>query len=413
VNIELGESPERDVVLKFLFESSAYGNLGLFIGAGFSKAVIDTDQKKIALGWGELLANASKQMKVPLAKLKQQGNGYPDLASKICEVHAAKTKGKPSKSLLKLKTIISAATAWYPPEDRRGQFSTYLQKIAPSWIITTNYDQVLECLLPGASVSLGPDDAFTSRKGLIPIFHLHGVRTDPEGLIISQEDYVSLFRPNEYRQIRLALALKESTTCLLGYSLGDVNVLTALDWSSKVFQGEGHAYPQEVIQILRKGKAAKSAPYRLENRMLVVEVKEIADFFDEYVAANPRWKRQNSKRKSRVEEVLDIFRRAEGEDVDGFLEDGEWRRQILRSLPKYEIEFIREFEVFLNKVVDQNKKLSSRNGAFQEYAKGLDMCLDVLDTFKCNEFPPALLAAVVRNLELTWISCRTLRATVT
>src|SRR5271166_1652654 len=52
---------------------------------------------------------------------------------------------------------------------------------------------------------------------------------------------------------------KESTTCLLGYGLGDVNVLTALDWSKNVYEKEHGDYPHEVIQIVRT-KAPRSSP---------------------------------------------------------------------------------------------------------------------------------------------------------
>ena len=138
----LEEAPTREEVLKFLFESAQYGNLGLFVGAGFSKAVVDTDAKSVALGWGELLKKASKELEVPLRTLKREGSGYPDLASRICEAHAARTRGTPSRSLRKLKRTISSYTAWYPSEKKRAQFAAYFEKLAPSWIITTNYDQV-------------------------------------------------------------------------------------------------------------------------------------------------------------------------------------------------------------------------------------------------------------------------------
>lgn len=399
MDTNLSESPTREEIMEFLFESSSYGNLGLFVGAGFSRAVVDTEQKQIALGWGQLLENASKKMKVSFAKLKQEGSGFPDLASKLCVAHAKKTKGTPSKSLLELKRIISSSTAWYPQEDKRAQFSEYLHELGPSWIITTNYDQVIESLLPGTSFSLGPNDSFVSRSDLTPIFHLHGVRTNPTELIISQEDYVSLFRPNEYRQIRLALALKESATCLLGYNLGDVNVLTALDWSSKVFKREDASYPREVIQVLRKSDRAASKPHRLENGIVVVEVGEIADFFKEYIEALPRWKNRRKKRDSKLKQILKIFREANSDDVREFLENGKWRRQILGSLPKYKVEFVAEFEKFLRAATELNRHESGKNGAFHEYAKGLAMNIDMLCTFSSDEFPPALLAAVVRNLD--------------
>ena len=53
------------------------------------------------------------------------------------------------------------------------------------------------------------------------MFHLHGVRTNPKEIIIAQEDYITLFRPSEYRQMKLALTIKESTTLFLGYGLGE------------------------------------------------------------------------------------------------------------------------------------------------------------------------------------------------
>lgn len=64
----LGDSPSRIEVLKFLFESSTYGNLGLFIGAGFSKAVFSYEEDEVALSWGDLLVAASKAMGVELEK---------------------------------------------------------------------------------------------------------------------------------------------------------------------------------------------------------------------------------------------------------------------------------------------------------------------------------------------------------
>src|ERR1700733_16221444 len=90
VGMKLGESPSREEVLKFLFNSSCYGNLGLFIGAGFTKAIFSTEKKNIALSWGELLEAAAKEMGVDLTKLKGDGVSYPELASLLCDTHAKK-----------------------------------------------------------------------------------------------------------------------------------------------------------------------------------------------------------------------------------------------------------------------------------------------------------------------------------
>ncbi len=57
---------------------------------------------------------------------------------------------------------------------------------------------------------LSPDDQLVAPKGVIPVYHLHGIRTNPDSIIITQEDYIELFRPNQYRQQKLSLTLKES-----------------------------------------------------------------------------------------------------------------------------------------------------------------------------------------------------------
>ena len=209
MTVTLPKEPSRADVLEFVFAASKYGNLGLFVGAGFSKAILSRGEEDVALSWGELLEVVAKEMKVEYASLRHDGASFPEMASGLCRAHAASNDMSFAESVTVLKHPLSSATAWYPDEPERGEFAKYLEALAPSWIVTTNYDQVLECLLSGRSLSLGPNDGFSSAKGVIPIFHLHGTRTAPEGIIITQEDYVALFRPAEYRQMRLALTIKE------------------------------------------------------------------------------------------------------------------------------------------------------------------------------------------------------------
>lgn len=163
---------------------------------------------------GELLEKASKKMKVDYEAIWKVGVGYPDIASSICKLHSETVECDYAKSLSQLKNEIAALTSWYPDKEQREKFSKYLECLSPSWVTTTNYDLIIESLLTGRSTPLGPNDSLSSPKGVIPVFHLHGLRTNPEEIIIAQEDYVTLFRPSEYRQIKLALTIKESTTLL-------------------------------------------------------------------------------------------------------------------------------------------------------------------------------------------------------
>jgi hypothetical protein len=81
----LPQNSTRQQVLKFISDSASYGNLGAFIGAGFSKAVLNEDSNEIALSWGELLEQAAKKLDVDYDEIWKTGVSYPEIASSICK----------------------------------------------------------------------------------------------------------------------------------------------------------------------------------------------------------------------------------------------------------------------------------------------------------------------------------------
>jgi len=116
-------------------------------------------------------------------------------------------------------------------------------------------------------------------KKLIPVYHIHGIRTNPKSLVVTQEDYIRLFRPNEYRQSKLSLTLKESTTVFIGYGLGDINVLSAVDWAKNVFRGETNNYPPDIIQVVVLEGTPRKEVYPDNNGTLIFEVNHLGFFF--------------------------------------------------------------------------------------------------------------------------------------
>jgi SIR2-like domain len=396
--LHLPESPTRQEVLRFISDSASYGNLGAFIGAGFSKAVLNDDFNTIALSWGELLEKASKNLGVDYGAISKTGVGYPEIASSVCKLHAEHAHCDYTQSLSQLKREIAALTSWYPDKEKREAFSKYLECLSPSWIITTNYDMVIESLLTGRSIPLGPNDALSSPNGVIPVFHLHGLRTNPEEIIISQEDYVSLFRPSEYRQIKLALTIRESTTLLVGYGLGDVNVLTALDWSKNVFNGGEATYPNDVIQLLRKDNPNEK-PYRDKNGIIVVESKNISDFFEGFIAVRESELEEKAKEKKNLADLADKLDEPDGATIEKFIDDEQFRAEILKTLSKFSIHLISGFVSFLNKCIDETYTRSEPKGAFEGYNQNLIIILDILTSFPINRFPPALFQTAAYGLQ--------------
>jgi hypothetical protein len=252
--------------------------------------------------------------------------------------------------------------------------------------------------LTGKSIPLGPNDSLSSPKGIIPVFHLHGLRTNPEEIIIALEDYVTLFRPSEYRQIKLALTIKESTTLLLGYGLGDVNVLTALDWSRNVFKGEEASYPNDVIQVLREDNP-KKVPYRDKNEIVIIETEDISIFFEEYIEVRSDLLKEEKKEKETLDDLAAELDDPDSKTIEIFIDDRKFRSDILKLLSKSSTHLVAGFVTFLNKCIDETWMRSEPKGAFEGYNQNLIMIIDILTSFKINHFPPALFQTAAYGLE--------------
>lgn len=394
----LRAKPSKRQVLSFLSQANEYGNLGLFVGAGFSKAVLNSGDKKIALSWGELLQKGAEELDIDYQQINKIGMGYPEVATRMCEYFAEKNELTYERSLSKLKRKFSALTSWYPEKSRRDLYSTYIETLGPNWIMTTNYDLVLESLLTGKCTPLGPFETINAPKGMTPIYHLHGIRSNPDSLIIAQEDYVSLFRPNEYRQIKLALTLKESTVLLLGYGLGDVNVLTALDWSNNVFSSKESHYPSEVIQVLRKEDPSPT-PYRDRNGIVIIETAELEDFFDEFTQYHKRFLKRKATRDRAVNALTLKLQAPDDELIDEFIDDESVRKDTLKDLAAFPASTIAGFESFINKVLDQTWVRAKPKNAFGAYNQNLVVILDILVMLESKRLPPALMETLAYNLD--------------
>lgn len=395
---KLSDSLTRESVLEFLASSALYGNLGAFVGAGLSKAVLNQDGDEIAMSWGDLLAHVAETLDVDYGGIWKEGVSYPDIASEICRIYAAESDLSYTEALADLKREIAANTAWYPSKEQRERFSDDLVGIGLNWIITTNYDLVIESLMLGASIPLGPNDPLIAPRGIVPVYHLHGVRTNPDEIIIAQEDYVGLFRPTEYRQIKLALMIKESTMVIIGYGLSDVNVLTALDWSKNVYKGKRGSYPNEVVQVVRKN-TPQEEPYRDNNSVVLIEVSSLESFFRELTAAKEAARKEEDKLKQDLRGLSDTLEDPDGSVVDRFIDEQEFRDDVLKTLGRFSNELISGFVSFLDRCIDVTWQRSAPHGAFHGYADNLNMILDILTAFKVDQIPPALFETTAYALQ--------------
>lgn len=390
----------REQVFHKISTSSVYGNLGFFVGAGFSKAfVIDAEGSPIPFSWGELLKRVSTEMKICSTTLfEEEGKSYPEIASEICQQHSRKNSIEYAHSVTELKNQISLLTNWMPERKIREEIGAMLLEIEPSWIITTNYDFVIECMLLDKGMQLGPGDTFSAPKGQTPIFHLHGHRLDPDSIIATQEDYTQLFRPNQYRQSKLPLQMKESTVVTLGYGLGDANVLMALDWSKNVFTSQHQHLPSDFIQILRKSQP-NLVPYRDRNKILVLEVAEIKDFLTELVSYVVQMKIAEKERQLTRDKVSRALSEPTMETINKFIDEPDFREKFIEMIGKTDIMTVSGTVQFLSRCVDQAWERSKASGAFEGYNQQLKIFLDFLCKVPIKSMHPALIDFIANSLD--------------
>lgn len=378
----------REEVIHYIASSSIYGNLCLFVGAGFSKELVGNE----ALSWGQLLEKAADLLEIEFdfSDKKLIGTGYPEIASLISRKHCDSKGISLKESISLLKEKVAELTCWYPNDEKKKLYASHIDLLDPAWVVTTNYDLVIESLLPGRSVTIGPDQPLVFPKGRTPVYHLHGVRTYPEKIVLCREDYTALFRPNEYRQIKLALTLKESTTLLLGYGLGDDNVLTAFDWSRHVFDEEVKTYPSEVIQVIRMSKP-KAQPYRGHNGALIIETSDLESFFSELMPCVKKSYENNELTNKKLDSIRQQLVKSPEASIVKFIDDPVFREVTLSVINNSRYApLIDGFIPFLDKCVDKTFERSLPNGAFEGYGQGLVLVLDILKAFGDSNMPPAL-----------------------
>lgn len=116
---KISDNPTKEEVLQFISGSIIYGNLGLFVGAGFSKAVLNTKQE---IAW-ELLEKASDKLGIDYGTIAKDGADYPSIATQIANLYAANKRIEFRIVADNLKKEIAGLTAWYPDEAQRKKFS--------------------------------------------------------------------------------------------------------------------------------------------------------------------------------------------------------------------------------------------------------------------------------------------------
>lgn len=96
-------------------------------------------------------------------------------------------------------------------------------------VITTNYDMFFEQTFPDYKVFVGQDElVFSSIQEIAEIYKIHGSISQPQSLVLSEEDYAQFNRKGKYLAAKLMTIFMEYPIIFIGYSLSDTNIQNIL-----------------------------------------------------------------------------------------------------------------------------------------------------------------------------------------
>lgn len=382
------EIKTKEDVFNSICNASSLGMLGLFVGAGFSKAIMELSGEK-AFSWGELLSECCSRLNVDQNIMESFGS-YPEIATKICKQNAINKEITYKESVQQLKEAICQLATMFPDSDLQIKYEIIFDQLSVNWIATTNYDTILESILNGKAFPIEPDACFTKIKHLVPVYHIHGICKNPSSIVITNEDYAYLFRPNDYRQARLPFLMKESLVLMVGYGLGDINVLTAVDWSKNVYTNSNDEYDFPIIQLLHKAFPAEN-PYQDESGIIILEIDDLDVFFSELNEYADKYKSKNEKLIERVNKYISEFTESASERVMNYINNKNLYRtnvnNFIASLPR-ELGYVyTSFMSFLRHVIIKLNEMSVPYGAFSAYNKKLNIILDAYSYIPLSRMP--------------------------
>lgn len=242
----------------------------LFLGSGFTKHYLNTPT------WEELLSRfASKHINAYYTSLgtydlsviaseiaKEENKSFWDLPNDNKFKQSFQDKAISTSSVLKYKiaTFLKELTHNSIPEKYTEELEL-LKTINIDGIITTNWDDLIEILLPKLTKYVGQEELiFSSVLNIGEIYKVHGCVYQPETMVLTKEDYNGFNDKNTYLAAKLITIFIEHPIVFIGYSINDSNIKEILS---------------SIVKCLNQEKIKK-----LQNNLFFVEwnLDENSDF---------------------------------------------------------------------------------------------------------------------------------------
>lgn len=389
---------KKEEILEKICIASRLQNLGFFIGSGFSKSLL-IDSNLPSYSWFELLQKICDEYSIDDELLKK-GSTYPLIASSIMEIVQKNDGCSLEEATRRVKFSIAKLVNQIPKEFVIEKYNNYFKNINPNWIVTTNYDNILEEVIGPTAYPILPGHLFYNTKNTLPVYHIHGSILDSQSIVITNEDYARTMRPSDYRHIRLPILLKESTVLMIGYGIGDLNVISAIDYSKNVYAGYSHI-ENSIIQLVYTDDP-KDVCYEKEG-IIIYEINSIETFFNELSDYIARYKSSLGKITNSVDRKQEEFISSSDEFVNKFDSNKDnYRTETIKFIYGLESNYWYIYTSFISliqRVFDKNMEGANYAYQFQFYDYYLNILLDLIETLDVNKTPIIFITYLIERLD--------------
>jgi hypothetical protein len=392
----------RAALIRQLASASLTGTLGLFIGAGYSKALTAGR----APSWGQLLQSLAADLGLadPLANPADiVGSSFPMVATQLATALEGTLPSafqsdpilRRNEAVRRLKMEVSRKASLIADPAALGRAKSLLQALEPAWIVTTNYDFLAEESLAHPETLL-PDQILRTRRGTVPVFHIHGHVLNPSSIVITEEDYVQALNPSGYRHVRLGVLFAESTTLMVGYRLGDINVQTALHYARVYRNPSAELHPADIgdVVFFNRTPSPQEAPRLGLWGEVIVDAREILDLLQEVAVTRDQlavyWEgvKQFASRLT-----------AEPNAAAAFVNDPNWRRLFIEAMRSVPAALATGATIqFVQQALSAVSKLAAASGGWDNYTLWLQAVLDIMELWPLGTMPPQLFEYIADEL---------------
>ncbi|MEY2363149.1 SIR2 family protein [Lysinibacillus capsici] len=289
----------------------------LFIGSGFSKRYLDTEN------WEGLINKFCELVPQGFSYYRSTSNGKWDVAAQMIaeDFHQIwwnderylesrnefqeYATNKYSALKIEISKYLKNKEYEYGVNEQNDTELNCLKEAVIDGIITTNWDTLLEQIFSKDDMTtyIGQKKLlFSNNLGVNEIYKIHGCSTEPDSLVLTHDDYEEFTSRNAYLASKLLTIFVEHPVIFIGYSISDANIIQILESITACLDSSNIGNLKDRLIFVERARGANDffqESTMTINGLTIPITKVVTDHFDKVYRPLTTIKRKFSTKKLR------------------------------------------------------------------------------------------------------------------